>query len=473
MNILNFSNFYLVGIKGVGMATMAELLSDAGKNVSGCDLAEDHVTKPTLDRIGARIDTGFEQPLPEGTDCVIYTAAHQGNENPMVKLALNGGLTAVSHAEALGSLFNQKKGIAVCGVGGKSSTSAMLAWIFEKTQRDISYAVGVAKINGLEQTGKWSDTSEYFIAEADEYAANPSAVKNGAEIVPRFSYLNPFITVSKQIVWDHPDVYRDFNHTLEVFSKFFSQIDSQGTLILPSEERSKSIKTTAQDIWDYGNSDSAMFLAEYERANSIDGKTIGTLQDPKAQIKHRVELQVPGRFNFDNAVSAIIAAYAAGVPMDESIAALKSFTSTKRRFEKVNTLDGIVYYDDYAHHPLEVKASIEALNDWYPDKRKLVIFQPHTFSRTRELFDEFVASLATAEELVLTDIFASAREAADPNTSSQQLVDAIKALNPDAKIHFAPSVADAAEFCKKSLMSGDICLTLGAGDIYKLHNMLY
>ncbi len=471
MDILEFKHFYLVGIKGVGMAVLAQLLDSAGKEVAGSDVEEDFITQEMLEEIGVAIDVGFEPELPATTDCVIYTAAHQGPNNPQVVAAQQRGLQVFSHAEALGLLFNQKKGIAVCGVGGKTTTSAMLAWIFAKTGREIAYAVGVPEIIGLDQAGKWSKKSQYFIAEADEYVTDPQAAKNGQKITPRFSFLQPHIVIAKKILWDHPDVYRDYNHTLAVFNQFFSQINSNGTLILPVSERQKVAPTISQDIWDYGP-DQATFIIEFDEKKSIGGKTVGYLTEPVTHQKHQIELSIPGAYNFDNAVAAIIGAYAAEIPITESVAALASFQSTKRRFEVIGEKNGVKFYDDYAHHPMEVASVIAALKQWFPQQKKVVVFQPHTYSRTKELFADFVAALSQADELILSEIFASARETADPSISVATLAQAIRANNPDLRVHEASDLPDAAKVMKSVLSPGDVCLTLGAGNIYKVHKMI-
>ncbi len=453
------------------MAVLAQLLDSAGKEVAGSDVEEDFITQQILEEIGVAIDVGFEPELPATTDCVIYTAAHQGPDNPQVMAAQQQGLPVFSHAEALGLLFNQKKGIAVCGVGGKTTTSAMLAWIFEKTNREIAYAVGVPEIIGLDQAGKWSAKSQYFIAEADEYVTDPNAAKNKQEITPRFSFLKPHIVIAKKILWDHPDVYQDYDHTLTVFNQFFSQIDNNGTLILPISERPKVSHSSSQDIWDYGPA-KATFIIEFDEKNTTGGKTIGYLTEPVTQQKHKVELSIPGAYNFDNAVAAILGAYAAEIPIRESVAALASFKSTKRRFEAIGEKNGIKFYDDYAHHPMEVASVIAALKQWFPKQKKVIVFQPHTYSRTKELFADFVAALSQADELILSEIFASARETADPSVSTATLAQAIRANNPNLTVHEASDVSDTAKAMKSVLNSGDICLTLGAGDIYKVHKMI-
>ena len=224
MHILDYQSFYLVGIKGVAMTALAQCLLDAGKVVKGCDVAEDFVTEKILSKLQIQIDAGFDHELPSNTDCVVFTAAHNGSSNAMVTKAQHLEIQTFTHAQALAELFNQKQGIAVAGVGGKSTTSAMIAWILEKTGQNPSFAIGVGNIPGLNKTGQWLSDSKVFVVEADEYATDPAAMATGSELVPRFAFYKPEITVCTNLKYDHPDVYRNFVHTQQVFADFFCQL---------------------------------------------------------------------------------------------------------------------------------------------------------------------------------------------------------------------------------------------------------
>lgn len=470
MSLLKHNTFYLVGIKGVAMTAMAQLLTDAGKAVSGCDVAEEFVTQPILDSLKISITKGFTHDFPEDTECVIFTAAHNGKFNPMVLQAEEKGIPAFSHAEAQADLFNQKKGIAVCGVGGKSTVSAMISWIFAKSNQDVSFAVGVGNIPGLEKTAQWSENSEYFVAEADEYVIDPSAPKRNEEITPRFSFLRPHITVCTNLKFDHPDVYQDFDHTKKVFFEFFSQIDQSGTLICNFADMVHNPQTSAKKIITFGTNSDADFSYNFNPKNQKPGTTVAQLTHNKTQ--YEISLQVPGEFNVQNAVSAIAAAYSAGISIDVAVNTLKSFASTQRRFESHGTIHGVQYYDDYAHHPNEIKSAIAALNTWYPDHTKIVVFQPHTYSRTKQLLHEFVHSFKQAQHVYLLDIFASARESLDETISSEQIVGGIKNKYPEIETQNLHTVEALADFLHTIPTEKTVVLTLGAGDIYKVYEKL-
>src|SRR3989344_7365156 len=232
-----YKHVHLVGIKGVAMTALAQLLGDYGVAITGSDVAADFVTQDILATLNLPVQSSFLEALPEKTECVIYTAAHQAVNNPQVQLALATGLATFSHAEALAIFFNQKQGVAVCGVGGKATPSAMITWILSQVGQQPSFAVGVGDIIGLHKTGFWSNDSTFFVAEADEYATDPAAVQAGEPLIPRFSFLEPQVTVCTNVSYDHPDVYRDFEQTKTVFNTFFKHIKSGGSLVYNSQNK--------------------------------------------------------------------------------------------------------------------------------------------------------------------------------------------------------------------------------------------
>ncbi len=476
MNWRNYSQYYLVGIKGVAMTSLAQILQDAGKTIHGSDTEEKFVTQEILDTMGVSIDS-FQTELPAETDCVVYTAAHQGQFNPQVVAAQSRNIACFSQAEAVASFFNEKKGIAVCGVGGKSTTSAMITWILDKSGRAPSFSVGVGKILGMERTGVWQEHSEYFVAEADEYVTDPTAPSRNEPITPRFSYMQPFVTVCTNFAFDHPDVYKSIADTQAAYQSFFNQIKPGGALILNDRDRDNVPGSTATDqIFYLGSSGSADFGIVEGSVQYQDGGTRAQLFDrtdsTTAPTAYELALQIPGVYNLENAVAAVFACKLIGIPIVESCQALQSFQSTRRRFEKIGEKNGVLYFDDYAHHPSEVKNVIEAIKLSYPGKRILIAFQSHTFSRTKQLFGQFVQAFEHAHEVALIDIFASAREAYDSSITSDMLVDSVRQTFPQVKIQNLKTIENLASFLQTELHPGDICLTIGAGDIYKVHDYI-
>ena len=478
-NLLSYANFYLVGIKGVAMASIAQCLLDASKSVSGSDTPESFVTQPQLDARGltqSKLDTSFEAALPKDIDCVIYTSAHNAQKNPQVIEAVQRGIPVFSQAEAIASIANQKKVIAVCGVGGKSTVSAMITWILSKTNQDISYSVGVGDIPGLPATGKWSETSKYFVIEADEYVTDPAQARTGKNHVPRFAYLEPTVIVCTNIQYDHPDVYRDFNHTLETYARFFEQLKPGGTIVYNADDSNlqQLVKNIQADIetCSYGVASSSNWrISEITSSPGITQATltVSSQSDTKKHVE-KLKLQLPGKYNIQNATAALAAVHVSinngdTQALSAQFETLSTFNSTKRRAEYIGTKQGIRFYDDYAHHPRELHAVITAFNEWFPEQRVVYAFQPHTYSRTKQLYPEFIQALSLASELLITDIFASARESADTSVSSAQLAKEVGATH-------LQNNRELANWVKSNLQKDSVFITLGAGDIYQVHDLI-
>lgn len=451
------------------MAGLAQILIEAGKKVSGCDVAEDFVTKQLLEKIEVSITSGFESSLSSQIEVVIYTSSHGGSSNPIVKQAIDKNKVVLSHAQAISQIANSQSPIAVCGVGGKSTTSAMIATVLEKIAQETktlapSYSVGVGKIVGLPSPHKYRPTATHFVIEADEYSNDTSQ-----EFIPRFLFLSPQTVICTNLTFDHPDVYQDLNHTKQVFKAFFNQILPNGTLIFNADSPELNEVVAQLDRND-------LTLLSYGFSNNADAQIItyapqkgkNTVSFKYQNNTFSMELKVPGKFNAANAVAAFLALNSISTPTQEILNKLSDFQSTGRRFEFIGQKKQVLYYDDYAHHPHEVAATIKALQEWFPQQPKYVIFQPHTFSRTQQLFDQFVDALSNAEEVLLVDIFASARESDSHQVSSQDLV---TALQTKTNAQFFGSFKKLAEFCKK-LPPNSVVITLGAGDIYQVHDLI-
>ena len=473
---LDHHTFYLVGIKGVAMTSLAQCLLDTNKAVRGSDIAEEFVTQPILDQRGLVVEdfsSDLFDPDKPSPECLVYTSAHQAGHHPQVQAALKAGLPIYSQAEALAALFNQKQGIAVCGVGGKSTTSAMLAWIFSQLKLDIAFSVGVGEILGMSETGAWSKTSQWMIAEADEYVIDPNVAKE--QLQPRFSFLKPLITVCTNLKFDHPDVYANFASTKAQFKKFFLQIKKHGYLIVNADDQ--DLLSLAQEViqeradlqlltFSWNNSQANYYFQDWRVEASRTQATVLTAQGQSQALS----LQVPGQFNAMNALAALAATQAANLKLADACQALASFQSTKRRFELVKISQGRRFFDDYAHHPSELSELIRTLHQYFPQQKRIIAFQPHTYSRTKALFNDFVealgSNLESSDQLILIDIFASAREQLDDTVSSQQLAQAINDKFPQAQALWLANTHDLAQYLQAH--NFDLAITVGAGDIYKL-----
>jgi len=464
VNLKSIKSIHFTGIKGVGLTSLALCAQDLGISVSGSDIAEEFVTDPILKLRGISYTVGFSpNHLPPATNLLIYTAAHQGPNNPEVIAAREQGIPAISHAEAVGMFMQEKIGISVCGVGGKSTTSAMLATILEHAKLKPSYTVGVGNIPCLGTPGKYDRHGKYFIAEADEYFASP-----GTDNTPKFLYQTPQVIGVTTIRYDHPDVYPDFDATCQAYLDFFNKLPKNGLLVAyaDSSETIKVAKKSAKHLITYGTHPQAdIQLKSYHVA---EGKTLCTIS--YHGIEHELVLQVPGKFNAINALCAF--AIATKLDVDPRIAtnALKEFTGTMRRFENIGTTkSGVTIIDDYAHHPGEIQATLTAAKEWFPKRKVIAIFQPHTFSRTKALFADFAQSFGTADEAVILPIYASAREAFDPSIKSQDLV---AAANQSSRVSYQENAASLIQYLKSTLEPNPVVITLGAGDIFLLGKKL-
>lgn len=423
MDIKQAKHVHFTGIKGVGLTSVALCVKDLGEKITGSDVAEEFVTDEVLKKNGIGWKTGFDpNHLDPKPDVLVYTGAHGGTNNIEVQSAKKMGIRTLSHFEALAELAEGKELIAVCGVGGKSTTSAMIATIIEQAGFNPSWAIGVAEIFPLGNPGKYTD-GKYFVTEADEYAISP-----GVDNRPKFCLLSPKYLVVTNIRHDHPDIYPTKMDTEKVFAEFIQRVEDSGGIVYQ------------------GNTN---------------------------HLPSDFRLNVPGEFNLHNANFAFRVCKELGVSEEKILAGLKKFNGCKRRFEKIAEKDGVLFYDDYAHHPIEITATLKAAREWFGQKRIIAVFQPHTYSRTKALFEDFAKSFSDADYIGIVDIFASAREAKDPEVSSEKLAEEVKKYHPNPnRVGYLGNLESAAKYSLETVKPGDVFITLGAGDIYKLHKIV-
>lgn len=470
MRLKNIKHIHFTGIKGVGLTSLALCALDLKINISGSDVDEEFVTDTTLKQRKVRWHVGFSpkyvlsafHSTPHAQCLVVYTAAHNGPENPEVKAAKEAGILCLSHAEAVGLFMEGKIGISLCGVGGKTTTAAMVATILHEARLKPSFAVGVGNIFNLDTPGRYQKQGKFFVAEADEYFASP-----GVDDTPKFLYQNPEIIGVTNIAYDHPDVYPNFEATQAAFLTFFKKLPPGGTLVANSDNPAtlKVARESGRPLTTYGFHPGADFLIEQYHA---------TQEKSLFKIEHRgitqeYALHVPGRFNALNAAAAVAIATHLGIDQRTASEALRTFRGVSRRFEILKK-GNVTIIDDYAHHPEEIKATLAAARGWFPGKRLVAIFQPHTFSRTKALFEEFSRSFGDAHEVILLPIYASAREKEDTSVSSKLLADKVATLHPQAS--YRESKDDLLQYLKSVVKPGDVILTLGAGDVFLLARRL-
>lgn len=460
--LLRSRRVFLVGIRGVGMAALAGLLHDAGITVVGADVEESFVTDTVLRELGVTIQP-LTAPVPNGVDVVIYSGAHGGSNNPLVRAAGAQGIPTLSLAQAVGVLSREKETLGVAGVGGKSSTTALLTWIWECARRRPSFAVGVGQVPNLGLSGRWVPDSTHFVVEADEYVADPSE-----DQTPRFLYLTLHDVVVTSLRYDHPDVYASFEDTQLVFGELLRQVATDGVIVLNGDDPAlvalaASVAPGARVIT-VGMAAASEVQLAFSRAGS--GMQVD-LHFPGGETWSLTSALI-GEHNARNIAYATTLARAKGIDQASIMEAVASFRTLPRRLEwRGETLRGAWCFDDYAHHPHEIRAICETLRAWFPERRLHLAFQPHTFSRTKALFTEFFTAMKNTQGTWwLLPIFASAREAYDPTITTDALVDALHQAGVNA--HLVPTLPALAEKIA-SLQADDLVVTLGAGDIYHVY----
>jgi UDP-N-acetylmuramate--alanine ligase len=463
MELNNLKHIHFTGIKGVAMTSLALCAQDLGIQVSGSDTKEIFVTDEVLAKRGIKWIEGFSaENITQGIDLVITTGAHGGLTNPEVLAAKAKGIPVMTHAEALAFFAKGKETIAVCGVGGKTTVSSMIANLFSFAGEKPSFAIGVGDIFPLNTPGKFDREGKMFICEADEFAASP-----GIDNRPRFSFLSPKVLVCTNIEHDHPDIYPTLEDTIKAFRELFEKIPSHGLLVASTDNRNVSDVINGIDvpIVSYGFKGDPDWKIGFDKI--VDGQQEFDLVGKNGE-KYHLSIKVPGLYNILNATAAFIVGKFYSIPDEKLIAGIADFAGVKRRFEKVGeTKSGALVYDDYAHHPEEIKAVLSAAKEWFPGKRIVAVFQPHTYSRTKALFNEFAQSFGDADIVALMDIYSSAREEKDPEVSSALLAQETQKYH--SNVYYTKGHEETLEWLKGNIKKDDVVLTLGAGDIFYLH----
>lgn len=466
------SHIHLVGIKGVAMTALAQILLDVGCNVSGSDVAEEFVTQPLLQRLGVQLLSDFsETHVSPNVRAVVFTGAHQGRKNPEVQRAIALGIPVMNHADAFAQMIRGQSVYAICGVGGKSTVSAMVAFAATQLGWQPGYSVGVGSIPGLDRTGRLASPAtpgKMFIAEADEYACEP-----GLDQRSRFEFLDPQVIVCTNIAYDHPDVFSSLQETMDRYVGFFSKLQnaSNGLLVVNADDANTTalLRTTLlPTVAKLSFGESAHADLQLVSIRTDNHRTLAHLK-----WKHQdyeLELAVPGMHNVKNAMAAILCLLHAGATMEQASGALRTFLGTMRRFQALGEKQGAVWYDDYAHHPNEIRATLSALHAWEPGRRLIIVFQPHTYSRTKALLRDFGTAFELADQVVIPNIFASAREPFDPTVTSQTV--AAEILQSGVSAVASGDLRQTADVLQEMLKPGDVVMTMGAGDVYKIFSMV-
>lgn len=446
-------NVHFIGIGGINMSALAEICINKGYKVTGSDMQESHLVNHLRD-LGATVRIGQrKENISDDINLVVYTAAIS-NDNEEFQEAKKKNILMINRAAFLGQIMREyKNSIAVAGTHGKTSTTSMLSTIFDYAETDPTILVGgnLSTIGGNVRIGN----SEHFITEACEY-------------VDSFLNFNPLISIVLNIEEDHLDYFSGIEEIKASFNKFGKLLPEEGYFIVngDNENANDIMYEVEANIIKFGQrADNDAIISEIKYDN--DGYAMFNLKYKGINLGS-FDLSVYGLHNVYNATAAILAAIVSGLEVDTIKKAIKTYTGVGRRFEKKGNYNGALIIDDYAHHPTEVKAALAAAKTL--KKNKLwVVFQPHTYSRTRALLDEFAEAFYAADKVIITDIYA-AREKDPGDISSKNLVEKLYQNNVDAM--YMPTFEEISEFLKENLEEEDLLLTCGAGPVNKVGEAL-
>lgn len=443
-------HIHLIGIGGIGLSAIARVLLARGVRVSGSDQNAAPLTDE-LARLGATIHIGHCAENIGEAEMVLVTSAVSA-DNPEVVEATRRGLPIVKRSAFLRDLTRGKKTIAVAGTHGKTTTTAMIATILMNAGRDPDVIVGgiVPELGGNARAGQ----GDYFVIEADEYDH-------------AFLGLSPYVAVVTSIEMDHPDMFRDVDDVTRAFREFMHQVIPDGIVIgygdsaRVTAELQRLARRTVRYGWDAAND----WCVRAITPNARGGSDFVVWHAEQEIGEWRLE--IPGAHNVLNALAAIATADALGIDLEIARDTLAKFHGVARRFEVRGEFRGVTVVDDYAHHPTEIRATLAAARARFPQRTLWAVFQPHTFSRTRALLAEFVCAFEEADHVIVTEVYA-ARERESYGTSGADIV--ARMTHRDAR--FIATLEETSRFLREHVQAGDVLITLGAGDVHRVAEIL-
>jgi UDP-N-acetylmuramate--alanine ligase len=459
---------HFIGIGGTGLSAIARVLVESGYQVTGSDRVLSPLAK-SLKEEGVRITIGHRAENIEGAQVVVRSSAIP-DDNVEVRAASEQGIPVLKRSEFLSGLMDDRMGIAVAGTHGKTTTTAMIAWMLTALGQDPTFIAG-GILNNL-GTNAHTGKGQAFVIEADEYDH-------------MFLGLKPKIAVITNIEHDHPDCYPTPEDFFKAFDEFAMQIGSDGTLLVCANDggaarlgqianrRGQKVLSYAIRYSNNGSSNQPVaYVAESLKPNMVGGmsfETVCSLPGFRFESHSSTNLRVPGRHNVQNALAALAVAHQLKLPVEQASKALSEFRGTGRRFEVCGEINGVTVIDDYAHHPTEIRATLSAARMRYPKSRLWVVWQPHTYSRTRLLFQDFVGAFEQADYVLVTDIYAAREKQPEDGFSSQQIVAAM--TFPVAQ--YISDFSQATTFLVDRLVPGDVMIVLSAGDADQISSRVF
>ncbi len=442
-------HIHFVGIGGIGMSGIAELLLNLGYKVSGSDLHKSIITD-NLARLGGIIYTGHKSEWMEGAN-VVVTSSAISSTNPEVVRAKETNVPVIMRAEMLAELMRLKKnGIAIAGSHGKTTTTSMVSWMLASAGLDPTIVIG-GKVDALGGNAKLGQ-GEYLVAEADE--------SDGS-----FLKLSPVLEVVTNIDLEHLDYYRDLDHIKSTFLQFIDKIPFYGAVIVCLDDANVAdiLPLIQKRTITYGLTPQADIHAD--DIVWLNGRVSFTVKDAMG-IRGQISIAPPGLHNVYNALAAVCVGLELELPFAEIQKGLETYAGVQRRMQQKGEIDGITVVDDYGHHPTEIRATLAAITQAWPQKRLVVLFQPHRYSRTKALFKEFQTCFHKADFLIMSDIYAASEEPIE-GVTGESLLEATK-MHGQRHTRYIGDINTMAELLLPMLQPGDLVLTLGAGNIVKV-----
>ena len=451
-DLSGYKNFFFIGIGGAGMSAIALVLKGMGFNISGSDIKESRYID-ILRESGIKVFIGHNKKNIKGCDAIIYSAAISP-QNDEIKAALKDQIAVLSRSDALAWILNKDLGITVAGTHGKTSTTSMLSLILTQTGMNPTIIIG-GELNELGTNASFGN-GEFVVAEACE--------SDGS-----FLKYKPFISIVTNIEEDHMDFYGNFKNLKKSFIEFMNNTKENGCLILNGDEIILNTLTglNCSKIFTFGLSDKNDLYAQDIVLNDFQATYTAVFKS--SNLRFEVKLKVPGIHNIKNSLAALSAAYLINIDIDSSINVLESYTGVRRRFEKRGYSRGAQIIDDYAHHPTEIKVTLEAALKF--NKRIITVFQPHRYSRIKTLYNKFQDCFNGTDVLILTDIY-SAGEQPIAGVNSKMLTDFLLENGFNNKIAYIPKLTDIKEYLDNIIKKDDLVLIMGAGDVTRLSDEL-
>jgi UDP-N-acetylmuramate--alanine ligase len=456
VDLNKIKTIYFLGIKGVAMAGLAIICKQRGIIVFGSDVPEKFITDKILANFNIEV---FDNFSADNLDCnpeLVVIGTSWGEDNIEVQEVKKRKINFISDSQMRGILSQEKRTIAVTGVHGKTTTTALLAYLFSQANLQPSYLIGTGLVPDLKSNANWGN-GKHFIVEGDEY------VRSKSDPVPKFLDLDSSVSLITSIEWEHVDVFKDLEALEDVFSQLVKKTKDLIVACGDWPSVNKIIANEPNKAVTYGFNTNNQWQA-YDIRQEFE-QTIFKVKNKNKELGE-FKIALFGEHNVLNSLAVIIIGLHEGIDLEQIRTILRNFSGAERRFD-VSVRDGITFIDDYAHHPTAIQTTLKAVRHRYPNQKIWCVFQPHMASRTQALLDDFVKSFAEVDCVIFADIFASAREQALAITS-KDLAKAAKKYHPN--VVYVGDLNQTIEYLKDKIKPEMVLVTMGAGDVYRVRD---